>query len=103
MNEWGLGQPVIHSCIALVLWGEKRVSFGALNVVVVVDWYIHEVAAVESERCSLFPFCEDIGPHSFCWAVHDFKIVVCYLVTNEVISAFDVFCLFGTGEGTVDF
>ena len=76
MNEWGLGQLVIHLCIVLILWEEERVSFGAFDVVVVVDWYIHEVAAVESERCSLFWFCEDIGPHYFCWAVHDFEIVV---------------------------
>ncbi len=33
--------------------------FGVFNVVVIVDWYIHEVAAVKSERCSLFQFCED--------------------------------------------
>ncbi len=67
------------------------------------SFVIHEVTAVESERCALFWFCEDIGPHYFSWAVHDFEIVVGYLITNEVISAFDVFCLFGTGKGTVDF
>ena len=94
---------VIHSCIALILREEERVSFGAFDVAVVVDWYIHEVTAVESERCALFWFCEDSGPHYFCWAVHDFKNVVGYLITNEVISAFDVFRLFGNGEGTVDF
>jgi gentisate 1,2-dioxygenase len=98
MNEWGLGRSVIHSCIALILWEEERMSFGAFDVVVVVDWYIHEVTAVESEGCALFGFCEDIGPHYFCWAVHDFEVVDGYLITNEVISAFDVFCLFGTGE-----
>ncbi len=103
MNEWGLGQSVIHLCVALILWEEKRVSFGAFNVVVVVDWYIHEVTVVKLERCALFWFCEDIGPHYFCWAVHDFDIIVGYLITNEAISAFDVFHLFGTGEGTVDF
>ena len=96
MNEWCLRQLVIHSCIALILWEEERVSFGALDVVVVIDWYIHEVAVVKKERCSLFWFCEDIGPHYFCWAVHDFKIIVCYLIANEVIYAFDVFCSFGT-------
>ena len=37
-------------------------SFGAFDIVIVVDWYNHEVAAVKSERCSLFWFCEDIGP-----------------------------------------
>ena len=83
MNEWGLGRLVIH---------------GAFDVIVVVDWYIHEVTAVKSEGCALFGFCEDIGPHYFCWAVHDFEVVDGYLITNEVISAFDVFCLFGTGE-----
>jgi hypothetical protein len=40
------------------------VSFGAFEViVVVVDWYIHEVTTVELERCALFWFCEDKGPH----------------------------------------
>ncbi len=96
MNEWCLRQLVIHSCIALILWEEERVSFGTFDVVIVIDWYIHEVAAVEAERCPLFWFCEDVGPHYFCWAVHDFEIAVCYLIANEVISAFDVFCSFGT-------
>jgi hypothetical protein len=96
MNEWCLRQLVIHSCIALILWEEERVSFGAFDIVVVIDWYINEVAVVKVERCSLFWFCEDIGQHYFCWAVHDFKIIICYLIANEVISAFDVFCLFGT-------
>ena len=54
-----LRQPVIHLCIVLILWEKERVSFEAFGVVVVVDWYIHEVAAVKSERCSLFQFCED--------------------------------------------
>ena len=66
MNEWGLGQSVIHSCIALTLREEERVSFGAFNAVIVMDWYIHEVAVVELERCALFRFCEDISPHYFC-------------------------------------
>ena len=96
MNEWGLGQLVIHSCIAFILWDVERVSFGAFDIIVVVVWYIHEVAAVESERCFLFRICVDIGRHYFCWAAHEFEIVVCYLITNEVISAFDVFCLFET-------
>ena len=96
MNEWCLRQSVIHSCIALILWEEERVSIGMFDVVVIVDRDIHEVAAVEVEGSALFWFCEDIGPHYFCWAVHDFEIIVCYLITNEVISAFDVFCSFGT-------
>ena len=103
MNEWGLGQLVIHSCIALILQEEERVSFGAFGIFVVDDWYIYEVTVVELERYALFWFCKDIGPHYFCWAVHDFEIVVSYLITNEVISAFDVFRPFGTGEGTIDF
>ena len=37
MNEWGLGQLDIHLCIALILWEEERVSFGAFDVVVIVD------------------------------------------------------------------
>ena len=69
MNELGLRQLVIHSCIALILWEEERVSFGTFDLILVVDWYIHEVPAVESERCFLFWVCDDIGPHYFCWAV----------------------------------
>ena len=82
MNEWGLGRSVIHLCIVFILREEERMSFGAFDVVVVVDWYIHEVTAVESEGCALFGFCEDIGPHYFCRAVHDFEIVAGYLITN---------------------
>jgi hypothetical protein len=98
VGPWAVGHSFMHCAHPL-----GRMSFGAFVVVVVVGWYIHEVAAVKSERCTLFWFCEDIGPHYFCLAVHDFDIVVCYLITNEVIYAFDVFCLFGTGERTVDF
>ena len=42
------------------------------DVVVVVDRDIHEVAVVEAEGSALFWFCEDIGPHYFCWAVSYF-------------------------------
>ena len=42
------------------------------DVVVVVDWDIHEVAAVKAEGSTLFCFFEDIGPHYFFWAVSNF-------------------------------
>ncbi len=78
-------------------------SFGTFDVIVVVDWNIHEVAAVEVEGSSLFWFCEDIDPHYFCWAVYDFEVTVSYFVTNEEVSAFDMFGLFGAREGAIDF
>jgi hypothetical protein len=74
MNDWCLWQSVIHHCVLLILWEEERISLYAFNAVVVVDWYIHGVAAVKAERSSLFWFSEDIGQHYFCWAVHDFKL-----------------------------
>ncbi len=78
-------------------------SFGTFDVVVVVDWDIHEVAAVEAEGSALFWFCEDIGPHYFCWAVYNFEVAVSYFVPNEEVSAFDVFGLLGAQEGAIDF
>ena len=69
--------------------------FGTFNVIVVVDWDIHEVAAIETEGSALFWFCEDIGQHYFCWAVYDFEVAVSYFVANEEVSAFDVLSLFG--------
>ncbi len=78
-------------------------SFGTFDVVLVVDWDIHEVAAVEAEGFALFWFCEDIGPHHFCWAVYNFEVAVGYFVANEEVSAFDVFGLFGAQEGAIDF
>ena len=95
MGPWAVGHSFVHCAHPL---GRGEGEFGAFDVVVVVDWYIHEVTVVESERCALFWFCEDTGPHYFCWAVHDFEIVVGYLITNEVISAFDVFCHPETSE-----
>ncbi len=78
-------------------------SFGKFDVVVVVDWDIHEVAAVQAEGSALFWFCEDIGPHHFCWAVYNFEVAVGYFVANEEVSAFDVFGSFGAQEGAIDF
>jgi hypothetical protein len=79
------------------------VSFGMFNVILVVDWNIHEVAAVKAEGSTLFRFCEDTGPHYFCWAVYDFEVTISYFVANEEVSAFDVFGSFGAQEGAIDF
>jgi hypothetical protein len=79
------------------------VSFGTFDVVIVVDWDIHEVATVEAEGSALFWFCEDIGPHHFYWAVYNFEVAVGNFVANEEVSAFDVFGLFGAREGAIDF
>ncbi len=78
-------------------------SFGMFDMVVVVDWNIHEVTVVEAEGSALFWFCEDIGPHHFCWAVYNFKVAVGYFDANEEVSAFDVFGSFGAQEGAIDF
>ncbi len=78
-------------------------SFGTFNVIIVVDWDIHEVVAVKAEGSTLFWFCEDIGPHHFCWAVYNFKVAIGYFVRDEEVSAFDVFGLFGAQEGAIDF
>jgi hypothetical protein len=71
------------------------VSFGTFDVIIVVDWNIHEVAIVKVEGSALFWFCEDIGPHYFCCAVYDFKVAISYFVVNEEVSAFDMFGSFG--------
>jgi hypothetical protein len=61
------------------------------------------MAAVEAEGSALFWFCEDIGPHDFCWAVYDFEVAISYFVVNEEVPAFDMFGLFGAREGAIDF
>ncbi len=65
MNErcWHL---VINQVVALVLWDQEGMSNIVFNIFVVVDWDIHENAAVEAERASLLRFGEDIRPHNFC-------------------------------------
>ena len=73
---------------------KKGVSVSTFDVVAVVDWYIHEVATVETERAALFWFCEDIFPHCFGWAISDFYISIGDFVTDEEVSAFYVFCAF---------
>jgi hypothetical protein len=78
------------------------VSFGTFNVFFIVDWDIHEVAAVEAEGSALFWFCEDISPHHFCWAVYNFEVAVGYFVANEEVSAYDVFGSFGAQEGAIN-
>jgi hypothetical protein len=44
MNDYAW-QLVIHSYILLNLWEEEGVGLGAFNIIVIVYWYIHEVAA----------------------------------------------------------
>ncbi len=77
--------------------------FGMLDVIIVVDWDVHEVAVVKAKGSALFWFCEDISPHHFCWAVYNFEVAIGYFVANEEVSAFDVFGLFGAREGAIDF
>jgi hypothetical protein len=107
MNDRGFVQSIIHLFRAqfrvFILQEEERVSFGTFNIVIVVDWDIHEVAAVEAKGSALFWFYEDIDPHHFCWAVYNFKVAVGYFVANEEVSAFDLFGLFGAQEGAIDF
>jgi hypothetical protein len=57
---------VINQVVALILWDEEGMGNIAFNVVVVVDWDIHENAAVKAEKASLFRFGEDVRPHNFC-------------------------------------
>ena len=99
MNDWCCVQSIIYSlwvlCGAFVFWKKKGVSVSTFNFVVIVYWYIHEVAAVKAERTALFWFCEDICPHCFGRAISDFYISIGDFVMDEVVSAFYVFCAFG--------
>jgi hypothetical protein len=74
----------------------------AFNFVIVVDWDIHENAAVKAERFPLFGCSKDICPHYFSRAVNDFKVAIINFVAYEEVSAFDVFSAFGTGEQAVN-
>ncbi len=47
-------------------------KFGFNFVVIVVDWNIHENAAVKAEKSALFGFSKDVCPHCFSRAVNDF-------------------------------
>ncbi len=67
---------VINQVVALILWDEEGMGNIVFTVSVVVDWDIHENAAVEVERVSLFRFGEDVRPHDFCWAVDHFEVAV---------------------------
>ncbi len=74
----------------------------AFNFIIVVDWDIHENAAVEVERSAQFWFSKDVCPHYFCRAVNYFKVAVVDFVAYEEVSAFDVCSVFGTGELSVN-
>ena len=65
------------------------------GLVVVVDCDIHEVASVKAEGSALFWFCDDIGPHYFCRAVSHFQVSISNFITNDEVSAFDMFSSFG--------
>jgi len=60
---------------------------------------VHEVAAVKVKRSFLFSFCEDSGPHYFCWAVQDFKITVIVLSQMKKFLHLICFGLYITQEG----
>ena len=67
---------VINQVVVLILWDEEGMGNIAFNVVVVVDWDIHENDAVKAVRASLFRFGEDICPHNFCWEVDHFEVTI---------------------------
>jgi hypothetical protein len=75
MNErcWHL---LINQVVALVLWDEEGMGNILFDIIVVVDWDVHENAVVKAERASLFRFGEDVQPHNFCWAVDHFEVAV---------------------------
>ncbi len=74
----------------------------ALNFIVVVDWGIHENAAVLAERSALFWFSKDVCPHYFSRAVNDIEVTIVNFVTHKRVPAFDVFSAFGSGERAVN-
>ena len=55
-----------------VILEKEGVSIFLFDFVVVVDWYIHEVAAIKAKRAALFWLCEYIFPHCLCWKVSNF-------------------------------
>jgi hypothetical protein len=67
MNEW-CWHLFINQVVALILGYDEEIGNIVFDVVIIVDWDVHEIAAVEAERASLFRFGEDIHPHNFCWA-----------------------------------
>ncbi len=75
MNEqcW---HSFINQVVALILRDEEGMGNIALDIIVIVDWDIHENAAVKTERASLLRFGEDVSPHNFCWAVDHFEVAV---------------------------
>ena len=72
------------------------------NIVVVVDRDIYKVAAVFAEGSALFWFSEDIEPHYFCRAESHFQVSISDFVFNEIVFAFDMFCSFGAGKGSIN-
>ncbi len=72
------------------------------NVLIVVDGYVHENAAVKAEWASLFWFCEDVCPHDFGGAIYYFEVATVKLVLYEEESAFDVLCSFGAREKAIN-
>ena len=102
MNEWCLVRLLIDHLFSLVFREEEKMGEFLFDVVVVVDQYFHENAAVEAEWASLFWFCEDVCPHDFGGAIYDFEVAVGKLVLYEEVSAFDVLCSFGAREGAVN-
>jgi hypothetical protein len=65
MNErcW-VHLPIDHLFL-LVFREEEKMGKFLFDLVVVVDWYVHENAAVKAEWAFLFWCCEDVCPHDF--------------------------------------
>ena len=51
-------------------------SVSTFNVIVIVNWYVHEVYVGKAERPALFWFYEDVRPHCLCWVVSNFQVAV---------------------------
>jgi hypothetical protein len=102
MNEQYFWESVVDHLVALVLREEEMMGKLAFSFVIVVDWDIHENAAVKAEKSNLFWFSKDICPHNFSRAVHGFKVAVNNFVVYEEVPAFDVISAFGTGEQAIN-
>ncbi len=96
-----LGALLIDHLFLPIFRGEEKMGKFLFDVAV-VDWYVHENAAVKAKWASLFWFCDNVCPHDFGGAIYDFEVAVIKLVLYEEVSAFDVLCSFGAREGAVN-
>ena len=78
-------------------------SFEELHIIIIVHWYIHRIATIQTERPTPLGLIEDICPHHFSGAMFNSNFSSVHLILDEKILRFYMLGAFGAKQDTIYF